>query len=244
MKKKLSLLLILFLVLPLFAIRKRKKDTKKKEGEKVEVSIISREEFDLLKADVKQLKEQFVLMEEAIKTSDRVNADIMKRINMIEERISRLEARFDELLLKISRGEGKEKGSTDLKEPTQEASCSFNAKEASELYKKGFDAYIKERYEEAMTYFKQYAEQYPESPLADNAIFWCGECYYRMNNYSAAIIWFEKILDQYPDSDKAPAALLELVNCYRKIGKYKEAQKYLSELKTRFPDSKEASSIK
>ncbi|GEM_PF-2196007 len=244
MRRVLSLFLVLLLVSPAFALRKRKKETKKKGEETAVVQGVSPEEFNLLKADLKQLMEKVALLEEAIKTSEQVNSEAMMRIKQLEARLSRLETKIDELLLKIKGTTTTQTDYSESPETETTSSAPVTGVKASELYKKGFDAYIKEHYGEAITYFRQYAENFPQSALADNALFWCGESYYRMNNFYAAITMFEKMLKLYPDSDKAPSALLELVNCYRKIGNKKEARRYLQELKTKYPDSKEASSIK
>jgi TolA-binding protein len=55
------------------------------------------------------------------------------------------------------------------------------------LYQTSYSDYLRGNYDLAMLGFKQYLEAFPETDLADNAIYWIGECFYRQQKYVDAI---------------------------------------------------------
>ena len=61
-------------------------------------------------------------------------------------------------------------------------------------------------YDLAVESFKLYRQQFPESPLADNALYWIGECHYSQRMFEEAIDAFDELILTYPQGDKAAAA--------------------------------------
>lgn len=78
-----------------------------------------------------------------------------------------------------------------------------------EVYNMAYSDYRKGNFELAIDGFKMYREQFPESPLADNSLYWIGECYFSQKKYSEAIEQFNELLLYYPRGDKIPAAYLK-----------------------------------
>jgi tol-pal system protein YbgF len=78
------------------------------------------------------------------------------------------------------------------------------------VYNQAFDALKAGSYSIAITGFKDFLTNYPESPLADNAQYWLGEAYYVNRDYDGASGAFRNVLKKYPDSRKAPDAMLKL----------------------------------
>src|SRR6185295_1362410 len=76
----------------------------------------------------------------------------------------------------------------------------------SELYDMSYADYTKGRYALAIQGFQDYLDEYPNTDLSDNALYWIGESYYAQKKYKEAVANFAKLMKQYPKSDKAAAA--------------------------------------
>jgi tol-pal system protein YbgF len=78
-----------------------------------------------------------------------------------------------------------------------------------EVYNMAYSDYRKGNFELAIDGFKMYREQFPESPIADNSLYWIGECYFSQKKYTEAIEQFNELLLNYPRGDRIPAAYLK-----------------------------------
>jgi tol-pal system protein YbgF len=110
-----------------------------------------------------------------------------------------------------------EKGKEDKKEEGQAGEQTEGEPEKpplthlspKEVYNMAYSDYRKGNFELAIDGFKMYREQFPESPLADNSLYWIGECYFSQKKYAEAIEQFNELLLYYPRGDKIPAAYLK-----------------------------------
>jgi tol-pal system protein YbgF len=105
------------------------------------------------------------------------------------------------------------------------------------LYQQSFDLLKDGRYDEARGSFKQFLEQYPESPLAGNGQYWMAETFYVGQDFSAALPEFQKVVDQYPTTRKVSDALLKIGYCQYELEQYTEAKAALGEVTTRYPET-------
>ncbi|MBM3284642.1 MAG: tetratricopeptide repeat protein, partial [Candidatus Aminicenantes bacterium] len=55
-----------------------------------------------------------------------------------------------------------------------------------DLYNTAYADYLQGNFDLAIDGFKIYRDNFPESPLADNALYWIGECYFSQRNFEAA----------------------------------------------------------
>lgn len=77
------------------------------------------------------------------------------------------------------------------------------------LYTSAYADFSKGNYALAISGFNEYAENFPDTELADNAMYWIGECNFSQGSFKAAIDAFDRMLEKYPKSDKAAAANLK-----------------------------------
>jgi tol-pal system protein YbgF len=77
------------------------------------------------------------------------------------------------------------------------------------LYNTAYTDFSKGNYALAIAGFQEYQNLFPESALADNALYWIGECHYSQADYGLAVAAFDELLDRYPRSDKAAASDLK-----------------------------------
>lgn len=112
------------------------------------------------------------------------------------------------------------------------------------LYQTSYSDYLRGNYDLAMLGFKQYLEAFPETDLADNAIYWIGECFYRQQKYVEAIAEYDRVLKQFPRSDKTASALLKKGFALLEQGQRKEGIAQLQSVAKSFPSSDEANLAK
>jgi tol-pal system protein YbgF len=108
-----------------------------------------------------------------------------------------------------------------------------------EIYDMAYADYIRGNYSLAIDGFKIYRDQFPDSPLADNALYWIGECYFSQRRFEEAIEQFNLLLFDYPRGDKIPAAYLKKGLCFLELGQKEEALSVFKLLITKYPNEEE-----
>jgi tol-pal system protein YbgF len=104
-----------------------------------------------------------------------------------------------------------------------------------EAYRMAYNDYLKGNYDLAVESFKLYLQQFPASPLADNALYWIGECHFSQKKYGEAIDSFNQVILTYPQGDKVAAAYLKKGISYMELGKKDEALAVFKILVTKYP---------
>ena len=109
-----------------------------------------------------------------------------------------------------------------------------------EAYSMAYSDYLKGNYDLAIESFKLYRQQFPDSPLADNALYWIGECYFSEKKFAEAIDAFNELILTYPQGDKAAAGYLKKGISYAELGKKEEALAAFKLLIAKYPLQDEA----
>jgi len=102
-------------------------------------------------------------------------------------------------------------------------------------YEEAYAVYEEQRYDEALTLFKEFLERYPQHHLADNALYWIGEIYYDMRNYANAILAFKEVVTHYTEENKTPDALLKIGYTYIALDDPSNARIFLKRLINNYP---------
>ena len=118
------------------------------------------------------------------------------------------------------------------KKPQESPSTHLSPKE---VYNMAYSDYRKGNFELAIDGFKMYVEQFPESPLADNSLYWIGECYFSQKKYAEAIEQFNELLLNYPRGDRIPAAYLKKGISLMELGKKEESLIVFKLLISKYP---------
>ncbi len=105
------------------------------------------------------------------------------------------------------------------------------------LYGQALAAYQEGKIQRASALFEAYYAQYPRHPLADNALYWTGECHYARKRYLKAIDTFKSVLKDYPEGGKVPDALLKTGYSYLALGDKTTGRRYLQEVIRQYPFS-------
>ena len=105
--------------------------------------------------------------------------------------------------------------------PARMAPTAPGARASDELraYEAAFRFYRSEDYETAIDRFEKLLQNYPASDYADNALFWMGECYLKLDDHERAVLTFEDVTKRYPNGNKAPDALYRQAVAILEIGR-------------------------
>jgi tol-pal system protein YbgF len=78
-----------------------------------------------------------------------------------------------------------------------------------DVYQAAYRDYQRGNFDLAISGFRDFITQSPNSDLADNAAYWIGESLFSQQKYREAIAQFDSVVTQFPRSDKVPGALLK-----------------------------------
>jgi tol-pal system protein YbgF len=132
--------------------------------------------------------------------------------------------------------------SVEVQQPTlqpavgsEKATAPVSGENADQLYKKALSVYKDRNYGKAAAIFNSIFENYPGHNLADNALYWTGECFYAQKNYKGAIRAFKKVLEKYPGGSKVSDSLLKIGYSYLALGDKTNAQSFLKKVVKQYP---------
>jgi tol-pal system protein YbgF len=108
-----------------------------------------------------------------------------------------------------------------------------------DVYNMAYNDYLKGNFDLAVEGFRMYKDQFSDSPLADNALYWIGECCYSQRKFEDAINMFNELILAYPQGDKIAAAYLKKGMSFAETGKKEEAIAAFKLLITKFPVEEE-----
>jgi tol-pal system protein YbgF len=104
-------------------------------------------------------------------------------------------------------------------------------------YRDAFALLKSGEYDQAISAFEAFQQQYPTSQYGDNAQFWLAEAHYVKRDFAAALPAYQAMLSRYPASKKLSHAMLKIGYSYSELGQPTEARTVLTELQVRFPGS-------
>ncbi|MBO8130357.1 MAG: tetratricopeptide repeat protein [Candidatus Marinimicrobia bacterium] len=209
-------------------------EEKRKELEKKAVEILDlRSALIIQQAELNQLRKEL----EKLRIQNEILNDSLRRK---ESKIKNLE----ELLKTVK--EDKElstaiirniRSSADtLSEEKSIVDSVLTDEEYISIYNNALSMYFNKEYRASMDKFEYLVVANSKHPLADNAQYWLGECYYSMERYQDAIEAFQRVLD-LGDGNKSDAAIFKIGLSYLKLGNKIKAHEIFVDLEKRYPDS-------
>ncbi|MDO8546798.1 MAG: tol-pal system protein YbgF [Nitrospirales bacterium] len=115
-----------------------------------------------------------------------------------------------------------------------------SALSAKDAYDRAQGQYGKGQYDIALTSFKLFLIQYPDSSLVPNAHFWMAECYFRTRDYERGIEEYEQVAKNYPKSEKASRALYRKAIAFLELNDANAARTTLRQLIAAYPNSEDS----
>jgi len=104
-------------------------------------------------------------------------------------------------------------------------------------YRKAMALYEAGLYKTARGSFAKFLKEFPSSNLADNALFWIGECYYSEKDYINAAKSYARVFKEYPYENRVPDAYYRLGLTFWHLGKKESAIASLRKVLNDYPKS-------
>lgn len=104
-----------------------------------------------------------------------------------------------------------------------------------EVYNIAYSDYLNGNYQLAIDGFALYLEQFSSSPVADDAAYWIGECYFSQDKFEEAAVQFTELILNFPQGDKIPSAYLKKGISLLELGKKDEALSVFKLLISKYP---------
>ena len=105
------------------------------------------------------------------------------------------------------------------------------------LYHKARNLLLEGDIPHASQLFKTFLEKHPRHSLADNAMYWLGECHYTSGEYQKAVAVFKRLVQTYPKADKVPDAILKTGFSYLSMDDLNRARHFLKTVIRKHPFS-------
>jgi len=170
--------------------------------------------------------------------------DVLRRLDQLTLVIQRISAdmaaRMPPAAPAAAAGEAAERAEQPAAKPPPETAANHQPMSPQEAYSVAYNDYLKGNYDLAVESFKLYRQQFPDSPLADNALYWIGECRYSQRKFEEAIDAFDDLILTYPQGDKAAAAHLKKGLSFVELGRKPEALAALKILVAKYPLEEES----
>jgi tol-pal system protein YbgF len=104
-----------------------------------------------------------------------------------------------------------------------------------EIYNMAYADYLKGNFGLAIDGFKIYLDNFAQSPFADNALYWIGECHFSQKEYEEAISRYNQLILNYPLGDKVPAAYLHKGISLMELDRKEEALSVFKLMVSKYP---------
>ncbi len=111
-----------------------------------------------------------------------------------------------------------------------------------ELFKKAKVQYDAENYEGAAELFGSYTK-IPKVKHIQDALFYRGECYFKLKYYKKAIVEYSKFPEKYSHSTHMPEVLYKIALSFENLGMKEDAKGFFQELAEKYPKSPEAKKL-
>ncbi len=104
-------------------------------------------------------------------------------------------------------------------------------------YQAAFELLKEQRYEPAAMAFQQFLISFPDSQLADNALYWLAESYYVTGQFENALKQFQVVISRFPRSRKVPDALLKIGYSNYELQRWNSARDALTRVQGDYEDT-------
>ncbi|PID80082.1 hypothetical protein CSA17_04795 [bacterium DOLJORAL78_65_58] len=212
------------------------------------------DEMSLLKAENKRLMAEVRALNELLRmdrnAGDESTAMRLNRLSMLSNQIDQLMNKLDDnaeymrdLSARVDLLATRTGTPTlgEYKPPTRDAAASgAPVEEGQAIFDMAVLDHSQGNTDLARQGFEEFLRKYPDSEVADDAIYWLGDLAYANGEQEKALEYFGDLLQRYPVAEFAPAALYKSRSALLALGRKKEAWDMGGRLLKQFPDSPEA----
>ncbi len=169
-------------------------------------------------------KDQLTQIQQQIDQKDQAIHTLTEKITRLEEKVAALEKKPPDAVQSFEKQPEKKISQTEDPAPAQ-------------LYQKARNLMLADDFAAAGQSFRRFVRQYPDHSLADNSLYWLGECHYSLKEYSQAVAVFKELVAAYPTAEKVPDALLKTGYSYLSMDDINRAHHYLKLVLKKHPFS-------
>ena len=163
-----------------------------------------------------------------------LNQMISAQLNDLSQRLTGVAQRVDEM---------KYTAKTPSEADTS-AAAEVVAAEPRQLYDQAYLDLSRGNFDLAKGGFEEYLRLYPETELADNALYSLGQADYVQHDYRSAIEKFQEVEKKYPQGNKVPAALFKIGLCQAQLKQRQNAKETFRRIMSDYPGTPEAAQSK
>ena len=114
------------------------------------------------------------------------------------------------------------------------AASALSGLSPTDAYKHAQKLMYDKKYTEANEAYEAFTRQYPDEPLAVNAIYWSGEIYLLQGNLDKALTLFRSVVTDHPQHLKVPDAMYKVGYTLDRQGKTDEAKVWMKKVIDQF----------
>ena len=109
-------------------------------------------------------------------------------------------------------------------------------------YQAALQAWRSDEKQACIDRFREFLQNYPASPYADDAAYWMADCYFKQGDYRVAVLRFNDVVRVYPTGNKAADALYRQGESLLKLGPgfHDAARTVFKQVVKDYPDSDRA----
>jgi tol-pal system protein YbgF len=164
-------------------------------------------------------------------------SDLARKVDVISSQLLKIAADLSARAEPAAADQAQPGAGKEAAAPAAKAASGASPQEAFNV---AYNDYLKGNFQLAVSSFSLYRQQFPDSPLADDALYWIGEAFYSQKKYVEAVDAFDNLLLTYPRSDKAAAGLLKKGLALTELGKKDQALAVFKLLAAKYPLEAEA----
>jgi tol-pal system protein YbgF len=179
------------------------------------------------------------LRADVLTETERIDA----RLDQFDARIADMAGRINRISLRVGAGRGDITPVPTDSRPTTDTTprpTDTVGVEEDQLYNTAYLDFTRGKYDVAISEFRRYLEDYPQSDNADNAQYWIGECFYSLGRLDSAEAGFRRVMVAFPRGNKVPAAEYKLGLVYLAQNRKPEAKNQLRRVAKLYPGTNEA----
>lgn len=188
------------------------------------------QQIQQLQQQVRDLNGQVDTLEYKLKQQEQGQRDLYKNL---DKRISTLE----------NSGASGSSTAGDVAGATDASTANVDPAIQS-AYMDGFNKLKAGQYDQAVTAFKQFVSDHPDTPLTANAWYWLGEASYVQQDLDQSQNAFETVVNRFKASPRIPAALYKIGLIESAQGHDDDARATFQRVVDDYPDSDVASQAK
>ena len=105
---------------------------------------------------------------------------------------------------------------------------------ANALYQIGRGYYLQLKYDDALKYFEQVIQRFPDDMIARDALSFSAGSYNRLKRTDEAVAAYRSFSERFPDAPNPERPFLNIIDALHEAGRHKEALDWVTQTRTRF----------